>query len=660
MYKKIKINVFTVVVFSVFYYQMANAQMNDEPILKGNNLIANGDFMSKDPHLRPLRWIIGQELQTATLSDEQRHSSKADDNCLKVADTSLTLGVVVRSEKHIVNPGTKYIAKAWLKLGKGKPADFYLEFWDINNKKIGMETALSQKTESWQQQKIEKIAPDKSTHVTVSIGTSHSDIGVSFWDDVEMYYNVPYEREVGMGVRELFVDDYRLESITNAKSMVHPGKKSAPLILPTKPWEGSAVYIYGTVLKDQPRGSGYQMWYTTFLKNNYYLCYATSKDGITWEKPNLGIIEFKGSKNNNICKLGGGNLIYDPDDKNPNRRYKLMTVSPADSVKKTIAGYGVYFSKDGLNWTPYEGNPVITHRDVSNVAYDTIRKLFIASTKQLSNTSVTLGKLDRAAFISTSKDFINWTAPGEPGSDWTLAVEGDYVDDLAVMSKGGIEAQIYGMPVHPYEGIYIGMPWVFDLNSYFVRAGDGPISPQIAASRDLRHWNRSNRDPLIPLGKPGAWDGGAIYTSSNIQVSENEITLYYGGMSIPHGSSSTPQKLEARIAKATWRKDGFVSISNAGDYPGIITTKVIIFKGSQLKVNTKLNSGGTLKIEILDKSGNPIEGHKASQAKAITNDQFAKTVTWENGTSLAKLAGKEIKLRFYLDGGDLYSYWFDK
>src|SRR5690625_2883705 len=29
-------------------------------------------------------------------------------------------------------------------------------------------------------------------------------------------------------------------------------------------------------------------------------CYAFSKDGINWEKPNLGIVEFNGNTNNNI------------------------------------------------------------------------------------------------------------------------------------------------------------------------------------------------------------------------------------------------------------------------------------------------------------------------------------------------------------------------
>lgn len=98
----------------------------------------------------------------------------------------------------------------------------------------------------------------------------------------------------------------------DAERVVHPGKKSAPLIVPTKAWEGNSTYIYGSVLDDQPPGSGYRMWYTAYANRTYYLCYATSEDGVTWEKPDLEIIEFQGSSRNNICRVGGGTLIYDP------------------------------------------------------------------------------------------------------------------------------------------------------------------------------------------------------------------------------------------------------------------------------------------------------------------------------------------------------------
>ncbi|MEO6916802.1 MAG: hypothetical protein ABI151_15175, partial [Chitinophagaceae bacterium] len=364
--------------------------------------------MSKDPEGRPLGWTMGRSLQTATISSEQKHGSTNDDFSLQVSDSSATVGLSLRSEKHVASPAIDYVATAWIKCKNGTPANFYVEFWDQNNKRIQDKTVSPPFDTAWQQIKIVMRAPDKCTHITVSIQSGEESKGISFWDDVELRYEIPYSSKLETNRRELFVDNYRLETMVDVQRIVHPGEKSRPLIVATEAWEGNAVYIYGTVLFDEPKGSGYRMWYTAYNKGDYFLCYATSKDGIKWQKPNLGIIEYKGSTKNNICKLNGGTLIYDRYETNPERRYKLMDVIKTDTVRKRPFGYGVFFSKDGLNWKAYEGNPVISYADVSAVAYDESKRLFIAVTKQnmsMSNTSVTPKKLDRAAFISTSKDF---------------------------------------------------------------------------------------------------------------------------------------------------------------------------------------------------------------------------------------------------------------
>ncbi|MEO9004173.1 MAG: hypothetical protein ABI288_05530 [Ginsengibacter sp.] len=649
------------ILIQLFLFPNLHAQIT----VKGDNLVANGDFMSRDPEQRPLFWTIGKDLQTATISSEQRHGITDDDLSLRVADSSATLNLSVRSEKRIANPGTRYVATAWIKGQTGTPANFYMEFWDQNDKRIGVKIISPALSTEWQQIDIEMQAPEKCTHVTVAIISDEESQGISFWDDIELNYEVAYISQLKNETRELFLDNYHLETMVDIQRIVHPGNKTRPLIVATEPWEGDAVYIYGTVLVDEPKGSGYRMWYTAYSKGNYFLCYATSNDGITWKKPDLGIVDYKGSKKNNICKTGGGTLIYDPYDINIERRYKLMDVVKTDTIRKRPFGYGVFFSKDGIDWKAYEGNPVISYADVSTVAYDESKKLFIASTKQntsMSNTSVTPNKLDRASFISTSKNFTDWTAPDDPGSDWTLAVEGDFRDDMLVWAKGGIEAQVYGMSIHPYEGIYIGLPWVFDVSSYssgiFATYGDGGVQPEIASSRDLRLWERPSRDPIIPLGIKGSWDDGAIYTSSKFYQTKDRVYLYYGGMNLAHGGSSATQKQIARIARASWRRDGFVSLSNGGDDTGVATSKEISFTGSKLNVNVNLRSSGSLKVELLDSTGRPIPGFTLSEAKTISGDQLSITVTWKGGNNLAKLKGKKVKLRFHLTNGDLYSYWF--
>lgn len=69
---------------------------------------------------------------------------------------------------------------------------------------------------------------------------------------------------------------------------------------------------------------------------------------------------------------------------------------------------------------------------------------------------------------------------------------------------------------------------------------------------------------------------------------------------------------------ATWRVDGFASLVNGGDRPGVVTTEPLVFEGDRI-------------------------GHR---------------IRWSQNRSLSSLTGKTVRLRFHLDDGNLYSYRF--
>jgi hypothetical protein len=113
---------------------------------------------------------------------------------------------------------------------------------------------------------------------------------------------------------------------------------------------------------------------------------------------------------------------------------------------------------------------------------------------------------------------------------------------------------------------------------------------------------------------------------------------------------------------ATWRRDGFVSLTNASrpgtGEPGELTTKPVVFHGETLKVNAVVHSRGSLTVEVLDAAtGSPIPGYAESDALPVTGDQYAATVRWKGGRTLASLSGRQVQFRFHLTGTDLYSYW---
>src|SRR5262249_15494405 len=123
--------------------------------------------------------------------------------------------------------------------------------------------------------------------------------------------------------------------------MCKPQRVAEPVLKPEKPWEGRYVRIHNGFLYD-PDEKVFKAWYAchdpSFGKRHPQLewdfenAYAVSNDCRRWEKPELGVVEWNGSRRNNLVSLpiptaGDGpltNVFKDPRDSNPKRRYKAM------------------------------------------------------------------------------------------------------------------------------------------------------------------------------------------------------------------------------------------------------------------------------------------------------------------------------------------------
>ena len=102
--------------------------------------------------------------------------------------------------------------------------------------------------------------------------------------------------------RRMFLDGAVVERSQGVSRIFHAATKSSqnPVVRRDQPWEGvSAItgpYVYGTVMW---QGDKLRMWYQ-FLNEGNHVGYAESRDGIHWSKPSLGIVEFEGSRANNM------------------------------------------------------------------------------------------------------------------------------------------------------------------------------------------------------------------------------------------------------------------------------------------------------------------------------------------------------------------------
>lgn len=132
----------------------------------------------------------------------------------------------------------------------------------------------------------------------------------------------------------------------------HPGTPVMPIGQPGDP-DFPRAYFCGTILHVDGE---YRMWYSGCDGSKRQVCYATSKDGVTWEKPKLGIVEYKGSKENNLPGIDGGQamralivlVLHDPEDPDPGRRFKM--IREVDPEQKPAA-----VSADGVNWKSLVG-----------------------------------------------------------------------------------------------------------------------------------------------------------------------------------------------------------------------------------------------------------------------------------------------------------------
>lgn len=446
------------------------------------------------------------------------------------------------------------------------------------------------------------------------------------------------------GPWQLFVDDHVIAEKSGVKRTYHPFRKyeGNPILVADKPWEGRNVYVYGTVLPAEG-GRGYRMWYHALPgdEDKYRLLYATSEDGIHWVKPELGIVEYHGSKANNIFIRRSGidhiaSVIHTPWD--PTRPYKMVNFDGGPP-----AGFYGGHSNDGIHWTDVSGNPLLSPgSDVGNFIWDPHTKRYVGYVKL--NAWVKNLKRRAVGFSATS-DFESW-----PQAELILAP--DEYDDRWVPPGTVQRTHFYGLGAFAYESMYLGLLWIFratDDEGYFV----GPVFVELVSSRDGIHWLRQEggRSPILELDPEGSWDDSMVYTTQHPLVEGESIKLYYGGMDAVHGTPASQTR--SSIGLATLRKDGFASL-DAGGAVGIVTTRRLKGARGPLRVNCNAD-GGWLKAEILDRNGNVLPGYSRDDCRPIQSDAIHHRVTWRDHSEIAP-EERLISIRFVLQNASVYSF----
>ena len=457
--------------------------------------------------------------------------------------------------------------------------------------------------------------------------------------------------------RQLFLDNYLVAESGNVTRQVHHPKrfKGNPVLAAPAEELNHAIVQHVLQFDEPPQ---FRMWYWSWddwqtlpsgQTIRFATSYATSNDGMHWERPNLDLHTVKGlsGPNNVVFPYGmAQGIFYNPDEPDAAKRFKaLVCVERKNPVVRE--GYYLHTSPDGIHWKGDLSRPVIASLtgpyvipqngigDTTRFWWDPIRRKYVGDLK-----FVIYGR-QRARGVMESDDLIHWTRP----TPTFLARKDD--------------AQIYGHRGFAYQGMYIGMRWIF-LPEYSKRHSS---YVELDCSRDGRIWTRVGAGQPFMAFNPqhDTWDASAVRPVSMLEVGD-EIWIYYFAAPTeletanPEYPKSAPADWSVGLAKLP--RDRFTSI-NAGDQVGTLITRPLDFEGRRLHVNAAVAKGGELRVQVLTHDGKPIPGYHAADCVPIDGDSIDSTVSWKTMAELVGLDDSQVRFRFQLRDTKLFSFWIE-
>ena len=492
--------------------------------------------------------------------------------------------------------------------------------------------------------------------------------------------------------RQVFIDRTFLAEAKGVEIVVHPPRKSGEMtVKPEEAWEKGGIGPYSSALFD---GTTYHMWYHAMDSaqwdtghTNGAICYAISKDGIRWTKPDAGLVEYAGSRKNNIVFghgangviLGqdGGMVFLDPNAPSDQRFRMVCRFGPEGS------GMRAWSSGDGVHWKLTHPSVITarpeekrSHLDSQNVIFwdDALRK-YVAYVRynrpeqRGRARSISRGESDRLGGFPVVQDMPVVFQPDDQDlkQDGLPAV--DFYVSAAVKYPWADKAYfMFPTAYYHYSGI---LP-------EFARqtpANAGPLDTQFAASRDGITWERYDRRPFVPLGMKGEFDWGCARTFWGLvpDTTGREMYLYYRAGDWLHGWDRNEQNKAilmshglgatqnvACVSRLISRRDGFTSARGAYS-GGELATPPLVFAGRKLVLNVDTSAAGLVRVGILDEQGTPIEGFAPDQCDLIhTANEINRGVSWRGNADVSRLAGKPVRLKFLLRDADLYAFQFQK
>lgn len=481
----------------------------------------------------------------------------------------------------------------------------------------------------------------------------------------------------------LFLDDFYVREMNGVeRSLCTPIPVGDDAVLkPEMPWEGVGLIGRNGIFYDEDEKL-FKCWYPchdpdlpdTAVNSKRRYAYATSPDGVNWNRPSLGLREFEGSTDNNLIRFENmdevvgllWSVVKDPREPDPTKRYKGIgldrhAVRPGEITwtgpdgedawyehtgRHIGCGLFIAYSADGLTWRLKEGwagsGALIMDGSILHGWDERIRQWVLWQRPRI------MPKY-RAIGVSFSPDFEDWSWP-----EFALVPDDKDPEKAQFDALGSIASP---------DGGYIGILGVTGL--VLEDFGVGGVVPQLVYSRDARVWTRVSREPFMGRSAdPPCWDDGCMIAFNPIQVGD-EIFIFYYGKNAGHiwGDPTFDNKriTTSGIGLRKLRRDRWVGIGGAGT----VLTTLISIGNNELRINADATSGSIV-VDIMDyQTGEPVPGYSAADCDPITSDSLDHSVTWNGSADLLPIigsattqptVGRGLAFRFTLRNATIYAF----
>ena len=475
--------------------------------------------------------------------------------------------------------------------------------------------------------------------------------------------------------RQLFLDD-RLSDLARTRNVtrtLNPPQSIRRVLKPDRPWEALGFIFYLSVVDD---GGAVKLFHGSYdAEKGKHFNLATSRDGLHWERPRLGLKDFQGNRDNNLLPIGAveAGVFLDPMAP-PEKRYRLLFTKHWPDPAR--AGVYVASSGDGIHWqtTPQRLLPFLPDSQPSAVWDEVLQKYVIylrAWNPVRSVARVAVSDLESPWPYDRSVPPLHiWGKDKIP----TLSRELPTVMKPDQRDPENLHLYTSAVVRYPFApNVYLAFPAAYltyrgpDWQLRALNGNDGAFDVQLATSRDGIAWDRWRR-PYVAAGFHEGLDLRLVSMGQGIVRRGRLLHQYFVGWPHTHGRPVVWDRDPANRAEwlkrdlggiyaATQRVDGFVSM-DAADTGGVLTTRPLRFEGNRLCLNLHAAGSGNAKVAILDAGGTAIPGFTAADCEVVNADAIDYQVQWRNGADVGTLADRPVRLQFWMRNTKLYAIQF--